>query len=111
MLLLDSRTREINGISVFPDHADPEQWYYMPLNPHLTTVRDATLGVDVPQFLLIGFRGDAGTGGFLNFDCNLGASQKQIDDLAREIANAENLRNKPRIAPVPLEDGSVRLMM
>lgn len=111
MLLLDSRTREINGISVFPDHADPEQWYYMPLNPHLTTVRENVLGADVPQFLLIGFRGDAGTGGFLNFDCNLGASQKQLDDLAREIANAENLRNKPRIAPVPLEDGGVRLMM
>ena len=36
MLLLDSRVREINGISVFPDHADPEQWYYMPLAPHLT---------------------------------------------------------------------------
>ena len=111
MLLLDSRSREINGISVFPDHADPEQWYYMPLNPHLTTVRDNALGLDVPQFLLIGFRGDAGTGGFLNFDCNLGASQKQIDDLAREIANSENLRNKPRIAPVPLEDGAVKLMM
>ena len=62
MLLLDSRTREINGISVFPDHADPEQWYYMPLNPHLTTVRENVLGADVPQFLLIGFRGDAGTG-------------------------------------------------
>ncbi|MBX9401656.1 hypothetical protein K4L06_10050 [Lysobacter sp. BMK333-48F3] len=111
MLLLDSRTREINGISVFPDHADPEQWYYMPTAPHLTTVRDPALGIDVPQFLLIGFRGDAGTGGFLNFDCNVGASAKQIDDLAREIANAENLRNKPRIAPVPLEDGSVRLLM
>ena len=111
MLLLDSRTREINGISVFPDHADPEQWYYMPTTPHLTTVRDNTLGMDVPQFLLIGFRGDAGTGGFLNFDCNIGASQKQLDDLAREIANSENLRNKPRIAPVPLEDGTVKLLM
>ena len=56
----------------------------------------------MPQFLLIGFRGDAGTGGFLNFDCNVGASQAQVDDLAREIANVENLRNAPRIAPVPL---------
>lgn len=111
MLLLDSRVREITGISVFPDHADPEQWYYMPLAPHLTTVRDEALDLEVPQFLLIGFRGDAGNGGFLNFDCNVGASQQQIDDLAREIANAENLRNLPRIGPVPLVDGTVRLMM
>ncbi len=111
MLLLDSRSREINGISVFPDHADPEQWYYMPTSPHLSTVRDSALGIDVPQFLLIGYRGDAGTGGFLNFDCNVGATQKQLDDLSREIANSENLRNAPRIAPIPLEDGTVRLMM
>ena len=111
MLLLDSRVREINGISIFPDHADPEQWYYLPLSPHLTTVRDETLGIDVPQFSLIGFRGDAGTGGFLNFDCNVGAAQSQVDDLAREIANSENLRSMPRIASVPLVDGGVKLMM
>lgn len=111
MLLLDARSRIINGLSVFPDHADPEQWYYMPTAPHLTTLRDSALGVDIPQFMLLGFRGDAGNGGFLNFDCNVGASQAQIDDLAREIANAENLRNAPRIAPIPLEGGTVRLMM
>ena len=111
MLLLDARSRTINGISVFPDHADPEQWYYMPTAPHLTTLRDSALGLDIPQFMLLGFRGDAGNGGFLNFDCNVGATQAQIDDLAREIANAENLRNSPRIAPIPLESGTVRLMM
>jgi hypothetical protein len=111
MLLLDSRVREINGISVFPDHADPEQWYYMPTSPHLTTVQDAALGVEVPQFLLIGFRGDAGTGGFLSFDCNVGASPAQVEDVARAIANSENLRNMPRVGPVPLVDGTVRLLM
>lgn len=111
MLLLDARSRIINGLSVFPDHADPEQWYFMPTAPHLTTRRDSALGLDIPQFMLLGFRGDAGNGGFLNFDCNVGASQAQIDDLAREIANAENLRNTPRIAPIPLEGGTVRLMM
>lgn len=111
MLLLDSRSRIVNGLSVFPDHADPEQWYYMPTAPHLTTRRDSALGLDVPQFMLLGFRGDAGSGGFLNFDCNVGASQAQIDDLAREIANAENLRHAPRVAPIPLEGGTVRLMM
>ncbi|WP_386822094.1 hypothetical protein [Lysobacter brunescens] len=83
----------------------------MPLAPHLTTVRDRTAGVDVPQFLLLGFRGDAGNGGFLNFDVNVGASQSQIDRLAQAIANDENLRNAPRLAPVPLEDGTVRLLM
>ena len=33
MLLLTHAARVIDGISVFPDHADPEQWYYLPTRP------------------------------------------------------------------------------
>lgn len=112
MLLLDSRTRQINGITVFPDsNPGNGQWYFMPTNPHLTTKPDAQLGLEMPQFLLLGYRGQAGTGGFLNFDCNVGASQEQIDEVARTIANEENLAQLPRLAPVPLVGGSVRLLM
>jgi hypothetical protein len=83
-------------VTVFPDHADPQQWFYMPTNPHLTTVLDTGSGIEIPQFSLLGFRGDAGDGGLLDFDCNVGASQEQIDDLAREIANSEHLAS-PRL--------------
>ncbi len=111
MLLLDARTRVIDGITVFPDHADPEMWYYMPTAPHLSVVQDAAAGVERPQFLLIGYRGDAGTGGFLEFDVNVGAPQDVLDAVARKIADAEHLARAPSLAPVPLVDGSVRLMM
>lgn len=110
MLLLDARTQDIDGISVFPDHADPEQWYYMPTSPHLTTVRDPTTGAEVPQFLLVSFRGDAGEGGLLSFDCDVGASQERIDRIAQKIAGSEGLARPPRVAPVPLVGGSVKLM-
>ncbi len=112
MLLLDSKQREIDGITVFPDHADPLQYYYLPLMPHLTTVKDPAAGnAEVPQFSLIRFRGRAGTGGFLNFDVNIGASEQQLDEIRRTIMNEERLREMPRIAPVTTVSGTVKLLM
>lgn len=112
MLLLDSKQREIDGITVFPDHADPMQYYYLPLAPHLTTVKDPAAGnAEVPQFSLIRFRGQAGTGGFLNFDVNIGASDDQLDEIKRQIQNEERLRDLPRLAPVTTVSGTVKLLM
>lgn len=112
MLLLDSRQREIDGMTVFPDHADPLQYYYLPLMPHMTTVRDPGAGnAEVPQFSLIRFRGRAGTGGFLNFDVNLGATEDQLDEIRRVIEREERLRETPRIAPVTTVSGTVKLLM
>jgi hypothetical protein len=112
MLLLDSKQREIDGITVFPDHADPAQYYYLPLAPHLTTVRDAAAGnAEVPQFSLIRYRGTAGTGGLLSFDTNLGASEAQLDEIRRQIQDEERLRDPPRLAPATTVSGSVRLLM
>jgi len=112
MLLLDSKQLEFDGITVFPDHADPMQYYYLPLMPHLTTVKDPAAGnAEVPQFSLIRFRGRAGTGGFLNFDVNIGAGDDRLDEIRRQIQNEERLRDPPRLAPVTTVSGTVRLLM
>lgn len=112
MLLLDSKQREFDGITVFPDHADPMQYYYLPLMPHLTTVQDPAAGnAAVPQFSLIRFRGRAGTGGFLNFDVNIGIGSDRLDEIRRQIQNEERLRDLPRLAPVTTISGTVKLLM
>lgn len=112
MLLLDSGAREIDGVTLFPDHADPLQWYYMPQAPHLTTRRDAAAGnAEVPQFSLIRFRGQAGTGGFLNFDVNLGLPPAKLEELRGELQREMRLRDAPRLAPVPVHAGTVKLLM
>ena len=110
MLLLDARSAFIDGISVFPDHHDPEQWYYLPSTPHLTVTRDGS-GREIPSFLLLALIGEDTPGGLLSFDCNIGLTQRQIDSLAQKIGNAEGLANTPRLAPVPLVDGTVRLVL
>ena len=104
MLLLDSRCAVLDGISVFPDHADPLQWYYQPTTPHLTVV-DGT-----PMFQLVGFRGSR-TGGLLAFDCNIGLEQGRISALEQKIKSHFHLAGDPHVAPVPLVDGTVHLII
>jgi hypothetical protein len=104
MLLLDSRCAVLDGISVFPDHVDPLQWYYLFTQPHLTVV-DGT-----PRFQLVGFRGSQ-QGGLLSFDCNIGLDQARISALQSRIRSQFDLDGDPRLASVPLEDGTVHLII
>ncbi len=105
MLYLDAPFHTIDGVAVFGDHADPLQWYYLPGVPRLVTLNGA------PQFSLIKFKGTAGTGGFLNFDVDLGLDPALLDDLAGEIASLESLPDTPRLAQLPVVDGTVRMML
>jgi hypothetical protein len=101
----------IEGTAVFADHASDTQFYFMPAMPHLTTLRDPATGLDVPQLQLIKFRGEAGTGGFLTFEVNLGIEQERIDAIAAELKRIHRLRDNPVLAPVILEGGTVRLII
>jgi hypothetical protein len=101
----------IEGTAVFADHASETQFYFMPAMPRLTTLRDPATGLDVPQLQLIKFRGDAGTGGFLTFEVNLGIEQARIDAIAAQLKRIHQLRDNPVLAPVILEGGTVRLII
>lgn len=111
MLYLAPPFYMINQVSVFRDHEDPLQWYYLPGPPRLTQVPDSQTGALVPQIQVIEFRGSAGSGGFLNFDVNLGVDPNVLDEIRDEIKRSENLRELPRLAPVPLLDGTVKMML
>jgi hypothetical protein len=111
MLYLNPPFWLINGISLFPDHEDPAQWYFLPAMPRLTTVHDATANVDVPSLQLISFTGTAGSGGFLNCDVDLGLPDGLLDQTAQDLKSNAHLDVLPRLAPVPIVDGSVRLML
>jgi len=111
MVYLEPPFHVIEGVSILSDHADPLQFYYLPLFPHLTVLEDSVAGVEIPQIQLIKYRGDAGNGGFLNFDVNLGIKQDHLEDIRRELRNLHDLDEDPRLAPVPLLDGAVKLMM
>ncbi|NTU82805.1 MAG: hypothetical protein HGA45_26135 [Chloroflexales bacterium] len=111
MLYLEPPYLIVNGVTIFRDHSDREQLYFMPAAPRLTMLTDPATRQRIPQFQLIKYRGRAGNGGFLNFDCNLGLEQAELDEIRDEARRQLRLRNTPRLAPVPLVDGTVKLML
>lgn len=111
MLILKPPYYNIDGVIVFSDHANERQWYYAPASPRITTKFDPVLDKEIPQIGLIKYRGNAGTGGFLNFDVNLGFPEEKLDKVRRKIRALARLDEEPILAPVPISDGSVRLIM
>src|SRR5277367_6690908 len=59
MLLFSSGTFTVDGITVFPDHADPNQFWYLPGPVGLESEADST----EPQFLLILYTPDVAAAG------------------------------------------------
>ena len=51
MLYLAPPFQIIDGISIFRDHEDELQYYYMPLYPHLTTVKDSITGIGTLTYI------------------------------------------------------------
>ena len=96
---------------MFPDHEDSLQYYCLPMMPRLTTIKDPVTGENVPQIQVLKYRGAAGNGGFLNFDCNIGLDQDKRDEIAEEIKHTMRLRETPHLGDVPFIDGSVRMLL
>ena len=111
MLYLKPPYHMINGVSIFRDHADKRQFYYLPVAPKLTQIKDEVTGDLIPQLQVIKYRGSAGNGGFLNFDVNIGVEEETLDEIRRELRGLEDLDDEPRLGPVPLIDGTVKMML
>ncbi len=109
MLQLGSRSITVDGITVYPDHADPDQFWYLP-----GPVQLARRGPDeTPQFTLIEYRPKAvvegvSGGGFLSFEVNL----KLEPDLEQRIlARLSSLaEGTPRLSVVPFDSGTVEVV-
>ncbi|MCT9934392.1 hypothetical protein N5079_29725 [Planotetraspora sp. A-T 1434] len=99
----------IDGVSIMRDHLDPLQFYYLPLAPRFVTRTDG--GIEAPEFLLIKFRSATRNGGFAEFDVDLGMSADRLETVRRELQRLAGVSEPPRLAPVPVIDGSVKLMI
>ncbi len=108
MLLLDSaRTITVDGVTVFPDHADPDQFWYLP-----APVQLARRGADNhANFTLISYKPavvQAGVqgGGFLMFETMLRLTPQQEQRVRNRLSGVA--RGTPRLAAVPFDSGTVQ---
>lgn len=111
MLLLASNTITVDGVTVFPDHADPQQFWYLPAPVGLAKLP----GSDEPQFLLMMYAPDvAGAGikgaGFLNFTTALVLTDDARQDIIGQIRAQFPSASDPRLEPVNFDDGTVQVV-
>ena len=99
----------INGVSIMPDHANKQQYYYMPLAPRFVTRKDGD--IDVPQMLIVKYRSATRTGGFADFDVQLNMTDEELQAVRQELQRLAGLDELPNLSPVPLVDGNVKLML
>jgi len=101
----------IKGVAVFPDHDRDDIIHYAPANPHLSKIIDPLTGDEIPEFVLLKYRDDAGSGGFLNFSVDLSIDDDLLDEIRTEVMIARNLPTPPIMSPINFEDGLVKLML
>lgn len=105
MLEIGSKTFTVDGITVFADHADPNQFWYLP-GPVQLARRHADNRAAFTMIKYAGVEGDAVTGGgFFTFEVNLRLEpsvERRI--LARLASLAED---EPKLAAVPFDEGTV----
>jgi hypothetical protein len=111
MLLLSTSSITADGVTVFPDHADPNQFWYLPAPVNLATLPDS----DEPQFLLIEYTPDLASSGvqgvgFLNVTLCLKLSDDTRRELMGQIRAAFPNADDPLLAPVPFDEGTVQIV-
>lgn len=107
MLLLGSKSITVDGIQVFPDHADPNQFWYLPGPVALARrLPDRRAAFTFIKYKPAAVSGGAKGGGFAMFETALRldpAIERRILGKLSAIA-----RGTPRLAAVPFDEGTVR---
>ncbi len=107
MLVMGSKTVTVDGVTVYADHADSRQFWYLPA-PVALAERSS-----IPQFTLIRYRpavadeGVAG-GGFLMMEVELRldpAVERRIISAVSQFSDGT-----PRLSPAPFQDGTVQVV-
>jgi hypothetical protein len=107
MLQLGATSFVIDGITVFRDHADPNQFWYLP-----APVRLSERPTDhAPAFTLVVYKpaavtGGAKGGGFLMFEVDLRMDQDTEQGILAEVRRFAP--GRPVLSPVPFDEGEVQ---
>lgn len=91
------------GVPVFPDHADPNQFWYLPADLAIATDAGGR-----PIFSFISYRGNdarSSAGGFLSFQVSLRLADRKRDAILEQLPDGANL------AQVPFTDGTVTCLV
>jgi hypothetical protein len=109
MLQLESTTLEVDGVSVFPDHADRDQFYFLAKRVVLDKRPDGSPAISLLKWKPAAVQAGVKGGGFLTFQTVLSlpeATRAKIMGRLGALAPS----GQARLAPAPIETGTVRCL-
>lgn len=105
MLLIGSTKYTVDGVDVYPDHASPFQYWYIPGRVRLAE-RDRRKVLSYLWYT--DSAADAEGTGFLNFEVNTAVPPATLEKIRREIAGRTGISaSKINLATVPYKSGAV----
>ncbi len=105
MLLLDTDQQMIEGVQIFADHADPNQFWFCNMQPRLVEAMPGR-----KAFSLIRYRTEERTsGGFLSFECDLSVDRGVLERIKSSLRRF--CPDRPKLSPIPFTEGTVQCVV
>lgn len=99
------------GVSVFPDHADPARFHFLPDAPQLCYRPDGTPELSLLKYQLDPALHEAIGAGLLSLTVSLAVSDDVQDQLRKKLARQFSLDRPAQLSPVTVEDGSCDIVV
>jgi hypothetical protein len=99
------------GVTLFPDHADPARFHYVPDGPRVSYRSDGTPELSLLKYQLDPALRQAVGGGLLSLTVDLGVSDDVLAQLRRKVAQQFSLDQPAQLSPVIVEDGSCDIIV
>lgn len=103
MLLLGRGAQQINGITIYPDHENPQQFWYLSGSVRLSERNNNSVFTLIKYNKKAKDKGAKG-GGFVTFEVNIGLSEMQKQRILSQLP-ADSV-----LAPVPFDKGTVKCL-
>lgn len=108
MQQLGTATFTVDGVTVFSDHADPSQFWYLPSPVSLNRRADGRFAFTFLKWRPAAVASGAKGGGFAMFETSLRLPSETEAKIKAQAAARGGAAGGVRLAPVPLDEGTVR---
>ena len=111
MIDLSRPALHAEGVTIFPDHADPAQFHYLPDAPRLSVRADGTPELSLLKYQLDPSLNPALGAGMLALTVDLGVDDAVLAKLTGRLRAQFSLDKAPAVSPVEADGGSCELIV
>ena len=109
MQQIGTATITVDGVTVFSDHADPKQFWYLPSPVALARrALDDRLAFTMIKWRPAAVAGGAKGGGFVTFEANLKLPEATERSIRAQLASRSRGGGPVRLSAIPFDEGTVR---